>query len=240
MDEQKAPNPVGDSDADALNIVFEDDHMLVVDKPVGMVVHPAPGHEEGTLVQLLAGRVAGGSDARRPGIVHRLDRKTSGLIIVAKTPQAHDALTKLIAKRQINREYLALVSGHLGARTGVIDAPIGRDRRLRTRVSIESDVARVARTQFEVEQILPKSTLVRVRLETGRTHQIRVHMAAIGHPIIGDPEYGSAGYGLTRQFLHATRLTLTHPITGQTLDLNAPLPLDLQAALEAATAKHTN
>jgi 23S rRNA pseudouridine1911/1915/1917 synthase len=171
----------------------------------------------------------------RAGIVHRLDRDTSGLLVVAKTEDAHQALQRAIQRRAVTREYLALVEGRPPARAGKIDAPIGRDRRVRTRHSIETDTPRVAVTHFEVERALAEYTLLRVRLETGRTHQIRVHLKAIGHPVAGDPEYGTAGLlGLERQFLHAARLAFDHPATGERVDVASPLPEDLRAALSAA------
>jgi 23S rRNA pseudouridine1911/1915/1917 synthase len=179
--------------------------------------------------------VAGGEDPWRAGIVHRLDRETSGLLVVAKSDHIHRALKSLLAARKLTREYLALVDGHPPARTGTIDAPIGRDRRDRLKVSIDTDNPRAARTHFEVERLLPEAALLRVVLETGRTHQIRVHLASIGHPVCGDPLYGLAGrYGLTRQFLHAHRLTFEHPVTAQLIDVRSPLPEDLQAALQEA------
>jgi 23S rRNA pseudouridine1911/1915/1917 synthase len=215
--------------------LYEDEYLLVVDKPAGVVVHPARGHPTGTLAQALSGRVAGGEDPWRAGIVHRLDRETSGLLVVAKSDHIHRALKSLLAARKLTREYLALVDGHPPARTGTIDAPIGRDRRDRLKVSIDTDNPRAARTHFEVERLLPEAALLRVVLETGRTHQIRVHLASIGHPVCGDPLYGLAGrYGLTRQFLHAHRLTFEHPVTAQLIDVRSPLPEDLQAALQEA------
>jgi 23S rRNA pseudouridine1911/1915/1917 synthase len=217
-----------------LAFAYEDDSLLVVDKPAGLVVHPAPGHAEGTLAQALAGRAAGGERGRR-GIVHRLDRDTSGLLVVAKAEDAHRALRRLLSAGEIEREYVALVEGRPPARSGTIDAPIGRDRRQRTRISTDTDRPREARTHFTLERALPRTTLLRVRLETGRTHQIRVHMQAIGHPVAGDPEYGHPGlYGLRRQFLHAERLGFDHPITGRRLDLHSPLPDDLLEALSRA------
>jgi 23S rRNA pseudouridine1911/1915/1917 synthase len=216
------------------SVAFEDEHLIVVDKPAGVVVHPARGHAQGTLVQALGGRAAGG-DEGRAGIVHRLDRDTSGLLVVAKGDAVHRALRELLARRAITREYLALVDGRPPARTGTIDAPIGRDRRRRTRVSTDSDVPREAVTHFVLERALPATTLLRVRLATGRTHQIRAHLQAIGHPVAGDAEYGGAGrLGLRRQFLHAARLAFAHPVTGAALDVSSPLPPDLQAALRRA------
>jgi 23S rRNA pseudouridine1911/1915/1917 synthase len=221
-------------------IAYEDEYLLVVDKPAGVVVHPARGHRTGTLAQALAARGAGGGDAERPGIVHRLDRDTSGLLVVARDDAVHRALKEMIAARSISREYLALVDGHPPARSGTIDAPIGRDRRDRLAHSLDTDVPREARTHFTLERRLPAASLLRVSLETGRTHQIRVHMAAIGHPVCGDPQYGVSGrYGLTRQFLHATRLAFVHPVTHATLDIISPLPPDLQSALTRAEAPGT-
>jgi 23S rRNA pseudouridine1911/1915/1917 synthase len=216
-------------------VAYEDDHLLVVDKPAGVVVHPARGHTSGTLAQALAGLAAGGEESWRAGIVHRLDRDTSGLLVVSKSDAVHRALKGLIAARALRREYLALVDGHPPARTGTIDAPIGRDRRDRKLMSIDSDDARDARTHFEIERLLPNAALLRVALETGRTHQIRVHLAAIGHPVCGDPQYGTRGrFGLERQFLHAARLAFAHPVTGEPVDVRSKLPADLVSALERA------
>jgi 23S rRNA pseudouridine1911/1915/1917 synthase len=230
------PGPVPDEPA-PFEVAYEDEHLLVVDKPAGVVVHPARGHWAGTLAQALEGRAAGGEDPWRAGIVHRLDRDTSGLLVVAKNDSVHRALKALLAHRRLRREYLALVDGHPPARTGTIDAPIGRHRRDRKLMSIDSESPREARTHFEIERLLPGSALLRVALETGRTHQIRVHLAAIGHPVCGDPQYGTRGqFGLERQFLHATRLAFVHPVTGAEIDVSSPLPPDLAAAL--ARAEH--
>jgi 23S rRNA pseudouridine1911/1915/1917 synthase len=215
-------------------VAYEDDHLLVVDKPAGVVVHPARGHAAGTLAQALAGRIAGGADPRRAGIVHRLDRDTSGLLVAARTEAAYEALKELLRRREITREYLALVEGRPAARAGTIDAPLGRDRRVRTRISTDTDEPREAITHFETEQAFEGFTLLRVRLETGRTHQIRAHLLAIGHAVAGDREYGRPALGLTRQFLHAERLAFVHPSTGAEIDVRSPLPLDLQPALEKA------
>jgi len=216
-------------------VVFEDAHLLVVDKPAGVVVHPARGHRSGTLAQALASRGAAGGEPWRAGIVHRLDRETSGLLVVAKDAEVHRALKERLAERGLHREYAALVVGRPEARTGTIDAPIGRDRRDRVLMSIDTDDPRDARTHFELERALPAATLLRVTLETGRTHQIRVHLAAIGHPVCGDPQYGTAGqYGLERQFLHAARLAFEHPVTAAAIDVRSPLPADLVAALARA------
>jgi 23S rRNA pseudouridine1911/1915/1917 synthase len=220
-------------------IAYEDEHLLVVDKPAGVVVHPAPGHETGTLAQALASRgAAGGADAWRPGIVHRLDRDTSGLMVVAKSDPVHRALQELIRRREMRREYLALASGRPDARSGTIEAPIGRDRRDRTSHSISTDSPRDAVTHFEIERAFPRTTLLRVRLETGRTHQIRVHLAAIGHPVCGDSQYGGGAcgrrLGLTRQYLHSAELAFKHPVTGASVVCESNLPVDLHHASEAA------
>jgi 23S rRNA pseudouridine1911/1915/1917 synthase len=171
-------------------VVYEDDQLLVVNKPAGVVVHPGAGHASGTLVQGLAGRSAGG-DEDRPGIVHRLDRDTSGLLVVARTEEAYEALRELVAARALERNYLALVRGHPRSWRGRIDAPIGRDRDEPTRVSLDTDTPREAITHFEVVELLGGGhALLAVKLETGRTHQIRVHLAAIDLPVVGDPLYG--------------------------------------------------
>ncbi|MEY2515075.1 MAG: rRNA synthase [bacterium] len=233
--DRRADAPAVDAPVARFEVAFEDEHLIVVDKPAGVVVHPARGHREGTLAQALAGRVAGGEEDWRAGIVHRLDRDTSGLLVVAKNDDVHRALKAALAKRRMTREYLALVEGRPPARSGTIEAPIGRDRRVRTRMSTDTDAPKPAITHFEIDRALPQSTLLRVRLQTGRTHQIRVHLQAIGHPVCGDPEYGTAGlYGLRRQFLHAARLAFEHPVTGAALDVASPLPADLAAALAAA------
>ena len=212
-------------------IAYEDEHLLVIDKGPGVVVHPARGHRDGTLSQLLAPMIAGG-DPERAGIVHRLDRDTSGLLVVSRTEEAHRLLALALSERLIEREYLALVEGIPPSRTGSIDAPIGRDPRVRTRMAVGGAHARDARTHFTLERAFPEASLLRLRLETGRTHQIRVHLQAIGHPVAGDPEYGAAGlFGLERQFLHSTRLALTHPLTGEPIDVRSPLPEDLAQVL---------
>jgi 23S rRNA pseudouridine1911/1915/1917 synthase len=230
--------PVASAPAVAFAVAYEDDHLLVVDKPAGLVVHPARGHRTGTLAQALAGRAAGGEDPYRAGIVHRLDRDTSGLLVVAKSDEVHRALKALLATRGLHREYLALVDGRPPARSGTIDAPIGRHRQDRVLMSIDTDEPREARTHFEIEQLLPRATLLRIVLDTGRTHQIRVHLAAIDHPVCGDPQYGTAGrYGLERQFLHAARLSFAHPVTSEAIDVRSPLPADLVAALALAEAR---
>jgi 23S rRNA pseudouridine1911/1915/1917 synthase len=234
--EHEAQREVAVSAYIPFGIAYEDEHLLIVDKPAGVVVHPARGHWTGTLAQALVGRGAGGGgEAWRAGIVHRLDRDTSGLLVVAKNDAIHRALKALIASRRLRREYLALVDGHPSARSGTIDAPIGRHRRDRVLMSIDTDYPREARTHFEIERLLPAASLLRVVLETGRTHQIRVHMAAIGHPVCGDKQYGVADrFGLRRQFLHAARLSFEHPVTHTLLDVSSPLPDDLETALQRA------
>ncbi|MEA2151275.1 MAG: rRNA synthase [Solirubrobacteraceae bacterium] len=230
-----APAPGAAAPVAQFAVAYEDGDLIVVDKPAGVVVHPARGHREGTLAQALAGRAAGGEQNWRAGIVHRLDRNTSGLLVVAKSEEVHRRLKAALAARDIRREYLALVEGRPPARSGTIEAPIGRDRRHRTRMSIDSDAPKPAITHFELERALAQSTLLRVRLQTGRTHQIRVHLQSIGHPVCGDRDYGHKGlYGLERQFLHATRLAFAHPTTGAPIDIVSPLPPDLERALAVA------
>jgi len=215
-------------------IAYEDEHLLVIDKPAGVVVHPAGGHRSGTLAQALAGHAAGGDEGRE-GIVHRLDRDTSGLLVVARSEAVHAALKVQLQKREITREYLAMVEGRPASRAGTIDAPLGRDRRVRTRMSTDTSEPRPAITHFDTEETFPDYTLLRVRLETGRTHQIRAHLKAIGTPVAGDPEYGRKGaLGLGRQFLHADHLAFVHPVTGAEVDVRSPLPADLAAAREKA------
>jgi 23S rRNA pseudouridine1911/1915/1917 synthase len=232
--EEDAAAPPADSGEPAVPfaIAYEDDDLLVVDKPAGLVVHPAAGHWTGTLSQALAAR---GIDADRGGIVHRLDRDTSGLLLAAKSEPVLRAMQQELRERRIERAYLALVEGRPPARTGTIDAPIGRDRRDRTRHSTDTDAPRDAVTHFEIEQALATTTLLRVRLETGRTHQIRVHLEAIGHPVVGDALYGRGeALGLRRQFLHAARLAFDHPSDGHRVEVRSPLPADLAAALARA------
>ncbi|HVE68268.1 MAG TPA: RluA family pseudouridine synthase [Solirubrobacteraceae bacterium] len=233
--DESDPRPPPRAEDAPVDVAWEDASLLVVDKPAGVVVHPAKGHATGTLAQALAGRAAGGADPWRAGLVHRLDRDTSGLLVVAKDEATHRALKEMLQARRIVREYLALVEGRPPARSGTIDAPLGRDRRERTKVSIQTDDPRGAVTHFEIERALAHDTLLRVRLETGRTHQIRAHLQAIGHPVAGDPQYGHSGrHGLRRQFLHATRLAFEHPVTREPVDVVSPLPQDLADALRRA------
>jgi 23S rRNA pseudouridine1911/1915/1917 synthase len=227
-------HPSGAPHDPQFNVRWEDEHLLVLDKPAGLVVHPARGHREGTLSQLLAGTAAGG-DPERAGIVHRLDRDTSGLMVVACSEEAHRLLQAAMAKRLIEREYVTLVEGRPPARSGTIEAPIGRHPRVRTRMAVGGPHAREARTHFTLARALPGASLLRVRLDTGRTHQIRVHMQAIGHPVCGDPEYGTPGlFGLKRQFLHSARLAFNHPLTGERVEVSSPLPAELQSVLQRA------
>ncbi len=221
-----------------VGIAYEDEHLVVVDKPAGLTMHPGAGSTAGTLAsQLVTLSAVGGDDPDRPGIVHRLDRDTSGLLVVARSQDAFAALQDAIRRREVERRYLALVCGVPRSRTGRIDAPIGRDRRDPIRRSLDTDEPRDAITRFEVVEQLGERALLDVRLETGRTHQIRVHLAAIELPVSGDPTYGVKGdLGLGRQFLHAHRLRFVHPSTNDVLELESPLPDDLVASLGAARA----
>ncbi len=233
FEEPAAPAPLQREELE-FGIAYEDEHLLVVDKPAGLVVHPASGHATGTLVHALVGVAAGGEEARR-GIVHRLDRDTSGLMVVAKTEQAYARLQSLVRGRKLEREYLALVHGKPKSLRGRIEAPIGRDRNDPLRHSLDTDTPREAVTHFELVELLPEHALLRVKLETGRTHQIRVHLAAIELPVSGDRLYGVKGdLGLERQFLHAARLAFPHPTTGEGIEVESPLPADLVHALGKA------
>ncbi len=221
-----------------LKVVYEDEDLLVVNKEAGMVVHPAPGHTNDTLVNALLARypqlqTIGSED--RPGIVHRLDKDTSGLLLVAKNLHTQAALIEQMKRHEIEKRYLALVEGVVALDAGSIDAPIGRDARNRQQMTITATDSREAQTHFRVEERFSRHTLLLLQLETGRTHQIRVHLKAIGHPVVGDPVYGSGhlprGVSLHRQFLHACQLAFAHPATGKRIELEAPLPEDLQTAL---------
>ena len=214
-------------------IAWEDEHLLVVDKPAGLVVHAGAGHRGDTLVDALAGRIAGGDDPDRPGVVHRLDRDTSGLLVVARSDVAYDRLSELVRERALERTYLALVHGRPRSRRGRIEAPVGRDRGDPTRISLDTDSPRDAATEFEVEQLLPGYTLLRVKLETGRMHQIRVHLGAVDLPVAGDPVYGAPAPGLARQFLHATHLAFPHPLRDERVEAVSPLPADLAGFLDS-------
>ena len=218
-----------------LRLVHIDEALAVVEKPAGLVVHPAPSHRGPTMVDELGEILGGGVDAERPGIVHRLDKGTSGLLVVARDDAAHAALQAQVRRREVERAYLALAGGRLASRTGTIDAPIGRASRQRHRMAVAGAASRQARTHFEVLELLAEETYLEARLETGRTHQIRAHFAAIGHPLAGDSTYGGAEkYGLQRQFLHAHRLAFEHPVSGERMSFESALPEDLAAALAAA------
>ena len=216
-------------------IVWEDDHLLVVDKPAGMVVHPAGGHATGTLVHGLLELGAEGGEEDRPGIVHRLDRDTSGLLVVARSERAHRRLQRMLRDRTIRREYTTLVHGATPPAL-TVDRPIGRDRRVRTRQAIDLAEGRDAVTHLRRLEALGRFSLLEARLETGRTHQIRVHLESVGHPVVGDRVYGrrEETLGLERQFLHAARLAFPHPETGEPIDVESPLPHDLDLALARA------
>jgi 23S rRNA pseudouridine1911/1915/1917 synthase len=219
-------------------VVSEDDDVIVVDKPAGLIVHPGAGHPDGTLVNGLLDRfpeLARVGDPARPGIVHRLDANTSGLLAVARTPLAYDALVAALAARTVDRGYLALVWGTPASGSGLVDAPIGRSVRRPTRMAVREG-GREARTRYEVEQSYedPDVSLIRCTLETGRTHQIRVHLAAIHHPVVGDPAYGGIrpGLDIARPFLHAATLAFAHPVTGERQRFSSPLPPDLTRVLD--------
>jgi 23S rRNA pseudouridine1911/1915/1917 synthase len=233
-----ATPPVAPDPAVTVSVVFEDDAVIVVDKPAGLVVHPGAGSTGGTLVDGLLARfpdLEGVGPGHRPGVVHRLDRGTSGLLVVARTEPVLATLADALAERRIEREYQAVVWGRVGAGRGIVDAPVGRSRRDPTRRAVVED-GRPARTHYEVEERYTEpeaATRLACRLETGRTHQIRVHLAAIDHPIVADAAYGGGriDVGLDRPFLHARRLTFDHPVTGEPIELQSPLPPDLTAAL---------
>jgi 23S rRNA pseudouridine1911/1915/1917 synthase len=231
LDLPEAPPPPAPEDV-GLRIAYEDEHLLVVDKPACVVVHPSGGHTTGTLVHGVLAHGAAGGEEERPGIVHRLDRDTSGLVVVARSEEAHRRLKNMVRRRELERTYLALVRGRPRSRAGRIDAPIGRDRRDPTRQSLDTDNPRDAVTHFELVEQLGEYALLRVRLETGRTHQIRMHLAAIGLPVVGDAVYGAPDPALGRQFLHATRLVFTHPFTGEPIDVESPLSPDLARHLQ--------
>jgi 23S rRNA pseudouridine1911/1915/1917 synthase len=214
--------------------VYEDEALVVVDKPAGMVVHPAPGHEHGTLVQALLDRGLAGGHPRRPGVVQRLDKDTSGLMVVARDEAAYRALVESMTARRIRREYEALAVGRFPQDAGTIDAPIGRHLRDRKRMSVHTASPRRAVTHFAVDRRFAHYTLLSLRLETGRTHQIRVHLAALGYPVAGDVVYGRKHRpdGLVRHFLHAGTLAFPHPLDGERmLEFSSPLPPDLSGFL---------
>ena len=227
-----------------LDIVYEDDHLLVVNKPKGMVVHPAPGNPDGTLVNALLyhcrGRLSGVGGAIRPGIVHRIDKDTSGLLVVAKDDLTHQGLSEQMAVHAIHRVYHAVVYGNIRQDAGTIEAPIGRDPRDRKRMAVTPGQGKRACTHWQVLERFGRFTLLACRLETGRTHQIRVHMAHIGHPLAGDPVYGprSVIRDLQGQCLHAKELGFRHPVTGQELRFDSPLPAYFTTFLERLRKEH--
>ncbi len=235
--------PEGESELIAtiqsFTVAYQDEHLLVVDKPVGLTVHPGPGHNSDTLVNGLLvdyPEIREVGETERPGIVHRIDRDTSGLMVVALTTDAYELLSEMIRERSVRRVYTALVRGGPEADEGLIDAPLGRDPRNRQRQTIVDD-GREARTRFRVLERLSRTTLMELVLDTGRTHQIRIHLSSIGNPVVGDGMYGRAARGpggLNRQFLHASTLAFKHPISGETMQLDSPLPEDLQTSLDAA------
>jgi 23S rRNA pseudouridine1911/1915/1917 synthase len=230
-----------------LKIVFEDEHLLVVDKPAGLVVHPAAGNRDGTLVNALlhhcSGSLSGIGGVARPGIVHRIDKDTSGLLLVAKTDVAHEGLAKQFAAHSIDRRYLAIVAGVPQQSQGIVDAPLARSAANRKKIAVVTGPrGKRAVTHWKRLNVLRDTTLVECRLETGRTHQVRVHMASIGHPLIGDPVYGRPGrthgkllneLGFGRQALHAAELGFTHPVTGRRLSFSSPMPPDMQELFNA-------
>jgi 23S rRNA pseudouridine1911/1915/1917 synthase len=207
-------------------VVFEDEHLLVVDKPAGLVVHPGAGNPSGTLVNALLGRsIAGGEDPSRPGVVHRLDRDTSGLMVLAKGEPAYSRLVAAMSARRVGRVYRAVVVGEGLPETGTVDSPVGRDPEQPTLMA--AGVGRSAVTHFEVLREVAGHAMLAVRLETGRTHQIRVHLSAIGYPVYADPLYGQAVPG-RRLWLHAERLAFEHPVTGEEMEFESPIPSDLR------------
>ena len=239
------PQPIEAQPQDIpLDIVYEDDHLLVVNKPKGMVVHPAPGNPDGTLVNALLyhcrGRLSGVGGAIRPGIVHRIDKDTSGLLVVAKDDLTHQGLSEQMAVHAIHRVYHAVVYGNIRQDTGTIEAPIGRDPRDRKRMAVTPGQGKRACTHWQVLERFGRFTLLACRLETGRTHQIRVHMAHIGHPLAGDPVYGprSVIRELQGQCLHAKELGFRHPVTGQELRFDSPLPAYFTTFLERLRKEH--
>jgi len=224
-----APEPI------ALAIVYEDDALIVIDKPAGLVVHPGAGNRGGTLQNALLHHAPGLGLVPRAGIVHRLDKETSGLLVVARTITAQTALVRQLAARTVKRHYLALASGDI-ARGGTVDAPIGRHPTRRTTMAVVA-AGKPARTHYEVVERFGVAPLLSCRLETGRTHQIRVHLASLGHPLVGDPAYGKRGrIAFARQALHAARLGLVHPVTGKACEWTSPLPADFVALLDAVRA----
>lgn len=221
-----------------IDIVYEDDHLLVVDKPKGMVVHPAAGNPDGTLVNALLyhcrGRLSSINGVERPGIVHRIDKDTSGLLVIAKTDEAHGSLAEQLQEHSVTRAYKALVHDNIKDDSGRIDLPIGRDPKNRMKRAVTSKNSKRAVTNYRVLERFGKATFIEARLETGRTHQIRVHMAHMKHPLIGDPLYGPAKskYKDMGQMLHAYLLGFIHPVTGQYMEFESPLPEEFERMLE--------
>ena len=218
-----------------ISFIYQDEHIAVVDKPQGLPVHPGPGHPDGTLVNAILAHcpdIAGVGGEIRPGIVHRLDKDTSGLIMIAKTHDAHQNLSAQISSRNVDKGYLALCKGLLTKDDGIIDAPIGRDPYNRKRMAVVED-GRYAKTMYTVIERFESSTFLSVKLETGRTHQIRVHMAHLNHPLVGDTVYGRSSNIVSRHFLHAHYLAFRHPITGEPVEFQSDLPKDLSSALES-------
>ncbi|MEI8139933.1 MAG: RluA family pseudouridine synthase [bacterium] len=232
-----------------LDILFEDTDLIVLNKPAGLVVHPAAGHASGTLVNALLSHcsdLAGIGGEKRPGIVHRLDRDTTGVMVVAKNDMAMKALADQFKHRQTTKEYLALVWGHLNPSSGRTETLIGRNPHDRKKMCTKPDIGRNAITNYETQEKFTNTSLLRIHIETGRTHQIRVHMAHLGHSIIGDPQYGRPRHNVLpvaiplRQMLHAAQLTFMHPVSGQTLTVKAPLPEDMQVLIDILRNKHTS
>ncbi len=224
-----------------LTVVYQDADLVVIDKPAGLAAHPGPGHPDQTLVNgllALCPDIQGIGGEIRPGIVHRLDKDTSGLMIAAKTEHAHHNLSRQIKDRAVGKGYLALVEGAPAQDSGVIDVPIGRDPRRRTRMAVTAD-GRQSRTGYRILERAGRYSLLELRLHTGRTHQARVHLAWLGHPLLGDAVYGKRSRLLPRHFLHAHRLAFAHPATGQALEFSSPLPPDLEEALDAARRGET-
>ena len=225
------PSPLS-PEAIPLNIIYEDDDLLVIDKPSGLTIHPAPGHPSHTLVNAILSHLADlPDDSLRPGIVHRLDKDTSGVMVVAKNSLAQADLISQFKAHSVVKAYLVLVKGHLTPENGVIEAPIGRDPRNRKRMAVVTE-GREARTEYRVIKYIDNYTLLEVRPETGRTHQIRVHLSAIGYPVVGDKVYGVKSAHLSRQFMHACRLGFKLPSTGKYVEFTSELPSDLEQALE--------
>ncbi len=223
-----------DAESIPLSILYEDDCLLIVDKPAGLVSHPAPGHPRGTLVNALLGygaRLSNVAGPFKPGIVHRLDKDTSGLLVVAKDDQTHRHLSRQFAERKVHRVYLACVQGLVQQQTGTINAPIGRHPVNRQRMSVRHTGSREAITRYRVKKRFPKATLLELEPQTGRTHQLRVHLNHLGHPLLGDVRYGVAGH-FPRQALHAHRLGFEHPHTGRWVEFVSPLPADFKNGME--------